>query len=139
MKDAFYDSEFSKSFRGADDPLPSNRPTPYSNQPRKPNPTLYSNYAPRSVPHTFLLSNLSLCSGKVMPNLFLQTITWEHLSVNLPLPSIALPGPLQCPGPQALAAPSGSLQVPAPLGLLPRMLWLMLVSTSSGFLWSSHL
>ena len=75
MKDAFYDSEFSKFFRGADDPLPSNRPTPYSNQPRKPNPTLYSNYAPRSVPHTFLLSNLSLCSGKVMPNLFLQTIT----------------------------------------------------------------
>lgn len=63
----------------------------------------------------------------------------SNLSVNLPLPSIALAGPLQCPGPQALAAPSGSLQVPAPLGLLPRMLWLTLVSTSSGFLRSSAL
>lgn len=60
----------------------------------------------------------------------------SNLSVTLPLPSIALPDPLQCPEPQALAAPSGSLQAPSPLGLLPRMVWLMLVSTSSGFLWS---
>ena len=56
-----------------------------------------------------------------------------------PLPSMALPAPLQGPGSPALAGPSGSLQGPSPLGLLPRTGWLMLLSTSSGFLWSSAL
>lgn len=44
--------------------------------------------------------------------------------------------PAQGPGSPALAAPSGSLQGPSPLGLLPRTGWLMLLPTSSGFLWS---
>lgn len=53
----------------------------------------------------------------------------------LPLPSIALPDPYSALSPGPGCSP-GSLQAPSPLGLLPRMVWLMLVSTSSGFLWS---